>query len=507
MKSKLPRSKSPRFSFRSKTSFIRSVFATLRRLILSIPLHPWTKSLRLSLSWNKNLFFLILLSLLASVLFFYRLNNPHTTFTDELIIAEIADNMAITGNYLEPVYNDNVWLEKPPLYAWLTAPLISLFGNHPWVWRFWSATSAVGTTLTIYLNGLAIFSLPTALIASTLFFTNYFTLAVSQAASLDLITVFISSLAFLLLLKAEKKRKITLFIFAGTMVGLAILGRSFFGLILIPVILLSFFQSPLPGKVRAYSFLCLAMIIIALPWHLYIAVKHPRLFSDSYFLMNSLDRFRTDFVYKNEPLVPSSSQSLLVILASHSCILCLLYYIQNPARRPKEKRKDVQKLTLWLVSFGSILVISNASAPWHYLHLFVPLVLLIGAAIEMMLKSNQLLLRMFTVTLLLTNLSFGLFFFLTKTDSVQIIKTQNTIASLFPGETLYSWGKKYLHHSRFYQPQEISFVDGEKIASLLDEKKQILVFLPRHSEDELTEEIKRDCVLEEKDYRVCWLSY
>jgi len=62
---------------------------------------------------------------------------------DEGLYASIAQEMLTRGDWVIPHINGIPYLEKPPLYFWLTALTFQLFGPSEWATRLWSAVSAL----------------------------------------------------------------------------------------------------------------------------------------------------------------------------------------------------------------------------------------------------------------------------------------------------------------------------------------------------------------------------
>ena len=91
-------------------------------------------------------FLIWLIPVLAfGVLAFWGLGTTQLIDWDEAIYAQVARNIAETGHFLTlQWYKGAPWFEKPPLYMWLTAPLISLLGNTSLAARFWSAVAGTG---------------------------------------------------------------------------------------------------------------------------------------------------------------------------------------------------------------------------------------------------------------------------------------------------------------------------------------------------------------------------
>jgi 4-amino-4-deoxy-L-arabinose transferase-like glycosyltransferase len=64
---------------------------------------------------------LLALVLVAAVLWFGTLGVRKLTAPDEGRYAEIAREMAVSGDWVTPRYNELKYFEKPPLQYWVTA--------------------------------------------------------------------------------------------------------------------------------------------------------------------------------------------------------------------------------------------------------------------------------------------------------------------------------------------------------------------------------------------------
>jgi 4-amino-4-deoxy-L-arabinose transferase-like glycosyltransferase len=100
---------------------------------------------------NYRLITRISFALLAIVYFAPLGKVPVHTTEDECRRAIIPMEMSISGDYLRPTLNGELYLNKPPLYNWIVAASYTLFGEYsPYTLRF-------PVVLSILLNGLLIF--------------------------------------------------------------------------------------------------------------------------------------------------------------------------------------------------------------------------------------------------------------------------------------------------------------------------------------------------------------
>ena len=77
------------------------------------------------------------LLLAFAVIWFAGIEHRALMHPDEGRYAEIAREMALSGDWLTPRLNGLKYLEKPPLQYWMTAAAFEAFGVHGWTARLW----------------------------------------------------------------------------------------------------------------------------------------------------------------------------------------------------------------------------------------------------------------------------------------------------------------------------------------------------------------------------------
>lgn len=90
---------------------------------------------------------------LAVVFFFPFLGRVHLFDWDEINFAESAREMLVTGNYLRVQIDYQPFWEKPPLFIWLQALSMGVFGVNEFAARFPNAIIGIITLLTFYFLG------------------------------------------------------------------------------------------------------------------------------------------------------------------------------------------------------------------------------------------------------------------------------------------------------------------------------------------------------------------
>jgi hypothetical protein len=101
---------------------------------------------------NKKVFPLIIV---ASAIFFFIpfLGSVHLFDWDEINFAESAREMLVTGNFSRVQIDFHPFWEKPPLFFWMQAMSMKIFGINEFAARFPNAMIGILTLLTLYLIG------------------------------------------------------------------------------------------------------------------------------------------------------------------------------------------------------------------------------------------------------------------------------------------------------------------------------------------------------------------
>jgi 4-amino-4-deoxy-L-arabinose transferase-like glycosyltransferase len=102
---------------------------------------------------NKKIENPVVVVLLAIIFFVPYLGSTHLFDWDEINFAESAREMILTGNYLRVQVDFQPFWEKPPLFIWLQALSMHVFGINEFAARFPNAVMGVVTLLTFFYIG------------------------------------------------------------------------------------------------------------------------------------------------------------------------------------------------------------------------------------------------------------------------------------------------------------------------------------------------------------------
>jgi len=322
---------------------------------------------------------------------------------DEGLYAEIAREMVTRGEGVIPHVNGLPYLEKPPLYFWLTASTFRLFGPSEWATRLWSAISALGTVLLTWRIGRRLYGAQAGLLAGVVVATVVGNALYVRRASTDQLFVFCLTLAMYGFLRdaerPDRGRARFLFVYAGAALG--VLAKGFIGLVF-PVLIISLGLLGV-GRFGAHPAISLGwrqlnlarglavFAAIAVPWHALVAWRSPMLFN-FYIVDNHLLRFLNARRYVEDD-VPSSTLAFLVA----SFLWAFPWSVFALARRGSDSSRRAQDLpppepdssryarwrpviVIWLVAIVGLFAASRFKHEYYALPAFPALAVLVGAA-------------------------------------------------------------------------------------------------------------------------------
>lgn len=250
------------------------------------------------MSPNRERLWLALLLLGTALLSFWSLGSLPLVDVDEPVYGQVGKEMASAGlvGWLTPHYGGLPWFDKPPLFYWLTALSMRLFGVSEFAARFPSALLAVALVAVTY--ALARRAYPqtprAALWAGFALATSvqFFLLARAAVTDMTLALTLTSALpALYAWTLTGRGRWIAL---AGVMTGLAALTKGPVALVLIGVQTIAYLcltrqtKRLLSPALWGGFALCL---VVALPWFLAMIHLHGKLFIAGFLEANNVTRY------------------------------------------------------------------------------------------------------------------------------------------------------------------------------------------------------------------------
>ena len=473
--------------------------------------------------------------LLAVSLVLVRINSKTVGFTDELLFEQAGYSMAYGQHWLIPEFDNRPWLEKPPLYFWITGltfrltdlvrPDLNLQNidanldqlgryNYPWIRR-------VGTLLGIVLlvwfgvsfmravfkhNGLA-------LLAGLMLLANPSVTFNLSTGSLDMLYIGLATAGLYYYWKAVTHHQTKDFWLAGSLIALGIMARSLFALT--PVAVIGLTQLIYRPKLKRSDWLglLLPVAVIVLPWHIYVATVYPQQFWDIYLGFNLFGH-----ALEVPPGYQSSTPWFYVkkLISWNLWIYLFLAWLViwqwkgrknslNPFARAS--RTGVWMLFWWFAIPFVVLTVSQTRHLWYGIQFMVPLVLLIAPAIYQLYQQSHTrsgqppflasLSEMLYLTIILT---FPTVLML-KNTNVAPVDALLTARQKLPADVpLHQVELHLLPNSPMFRPHPIKTLSWDELKTAAESTSPFWLYLQQAQKDQATQQLPH--LIKIKDYTV-----
>jgi 4-amino-4-deoxy-L-arabinose transferase-like glycosyltransferase len=334
--------------------------------------------------WGRDL---VWLALALSLLFGAVLGVRALWGPDEGRYVEIAREMAASGDYVTPRLNGVKYFEKPPLFYWLEAGAIHLFGLREWAMRLVPALSALLGCLAVYAAGRRLFGRRAGLLAAAVLATSPLYYFLGNAVTLDMTVsalLTVALLAFLVALEEPEGRLRRNLLWSFYLaLALATLTKGLIGIVIPGMILVVWMvlvgEWDLLRRMRLVSGTAL-FLLVAAPWHVLVARANPE-FLWFYFVHEHVLRYLTRIHDRYEPpwyFVPI----LLGGLIPWTVFLVPALRAALPTswrdRRDRRQWKVELFLILWAVLIFGFFSLSDSKLIPYILPVVPPLALLLG---------------------------------------------------------------------------------------------------------------------------------
>ena len=346
---------------------------------------PLSLEFRMTLDFFNRRPFWVLLTLLMAVVWFGNLDYRKLVRPDEGRYAEIAREMAASGNWVTPRLNGIKYFEKPALQYWVTAGAYRLFGEHHWTARLWSAlTGFIGIFFTAFaarrLFGREAGLLAAAVLGSSLLYT-----LIGHMNSLDMGMTFFMGLALMSFLLAQQdsasaRANRRWMHVAWSALGFAVLSKGLMGIVLPGAVLVLYTlierDFALWKKLHLFSGTLLFLAISA-PWFIAVSVANPEFFH-FFFIHEHFERFLTKTHGRYEPwwwFIPVLAAGILPWLVTLADSLARAWKAQPAVT---ERFRPKRFLLIWAVFIFVFFSLSGSKLASYILPIFPALALLIG---------------------------------------------------------------------------------------------------------------------------------
>lgn len=221
----------------------------------------------------------------AMFLYFWGLGSYPLLDPDEGRYAEIPREMLESGDFITPRLNYVKYFEKPPLFYWLTAGSMALFGQKEWAVRLVPAVAGFLTLLLIMGFGKRIFDGRTGVMAAWIYLTSVIPAALARLPIIDgvfSLTLTATWGTWYLGYKAQTKvsRRVW-YCTSWACLGLAVMTKGIAAIALTCLIVVGFIICRRDWR-ALFSFVwipgLLIFAVIVVPWHWAVSSENPGFF-------------------------------------------------------------------------------------------------------------------------------------------------------------------------------------------------------------------------------------
>ncbi|MDH4234229.1 MAG: glycosyltransferase family 39 protein [Gallionella sp.] len=336
----------------------------------------------------------------VALIWFANLEYRYLIKPDEGRYAEIAREMAASGDWVTPHLNDLKYFEKPPLQYWATATAYTLFGEHQWTARLWTALTGFAGLLLVWFAGLRLFGSEAAGYAAIMLGSSLLYVAMGHFNTLDMGVTFFITLGILALLLAQtqadikKRRNWMLLAWAG--MGLAVLSKGLMGLILPGAALFIYcmVQRDFGVLKRMHWMPGLVVFFLATaPWFYLVMKANPEFFQ-FFFIHEHFERFTTKEHGRYQPwhyFIPILLAGMLPWTLLMLDVLWKAVFGKHPGgTKPGSTKMERDSkladnsfnaerfLLIWAVFIYVFFSLSGSKLPSYLLPMFPALALLMG---------------------------------------------------------------------------------------------------------------------------------
>lgn len=332
---------------------------------------------------NKTWLYLLLIVLSGCLFFFPFLGRVHLFDWDEINFAESAREMIVTGNYHLVQINFQPFWEKPPLFFWLQAGAMHLFGINEFAARFPNALFGVITLVTFFLIGKKLRSARFGWLWALAYLGSFLPHLYFKSGIIDPVFNYFIFMGIYLMYRdiaGEKwKRQFVYTSLSGIFIGLAVLTKGPVGLLVFGLVYLIYFifkkfkGFPSVGKVISFI---VFFLITCLLWF------GPEIVKNGFWFLNKFIAYQIELFL--EPVAshgePWYYHFVVIFLGCFPISIIAL-----PAFFSKSDNRGSRYILLMKILFWAVLILFSLTSTKivHYTSLtYMPLAFLAALYLE-----------------------------------------------------------------------------------------------------------------------------
>jgi 4-amino-4-deoxy-L-arabinose transferase-like glycosyltransferase len=224
---------------------------------------------------------------------------------DEPRYARIAQEMHDQGRWITPTLEGKPWLEKPPLYYWISIPLVSHITSPETAARAGPAVCALISALVVFRLGSLLWTRLAGLLGSLILLTSLGFAGYGRSASTDMpFTCCLTVALAILAAAAERAIGRRNVLWAYVFLGLAVLAKGPAAFLLAAGIMFLFWflddRRIVSGRWHVLAGFAVAAVV-SVPWFWLAFRQNGYAFIATFFINHNLARFVTDIHHHSQP--------------------------------------------------------------------------------------------------------------------------------------------------------------------------------------------------------------
>ncbi len=330
--------------------------------------------------WDK--FALFLIFSFVSILYL-RLGRDYLFNWDEGIYAQLGVEALKFHHWLTPTWNGQIWLEKPPGIAWLTALGMKFWGINEFGARFFMPLVAGITLYFTYLIGKKLKDHYLGILASLLLANLDLFLSRSRAVNTDgALLAGITATVYLIMVNAAPWLVAFAIAFSVFFKGLA----GFLSLVIVLPLLIK--------KPKKYLFLLTSYLsLFTIPWHFYQLIIHKSAFITPYFKEQVLRRATVPIEFHLESrwyyfhyLYQNLGIGWLFLLFLGIILIIFKIISQKSSRNLNPETRNLITIIWWFFFPLALFTLAKTRLFWYILPIYPAIALIIAYFLEFLAK-------------------------------------------------------------------------------------------------------------------------
>jgi len=238
-------------------------------------------------------------AILAAILYLPGLGRPALWEPDEGRYAEIAREMVVSGDYVTPRDNFELYFEKPPLVYWAEAAAIKIFGVNEFAVRLPAALFSIGQVVITAALAEAMLGTTAGLLAALALALSPLFFSLARFATLDPALAFFLTAALAAFYAASREDTFAtrsarkLMLTSSAMLALGTLAKGPVALLLgVAIVFIWFASERRIAEIRRIPLIWCALIYftIVAPWFVVMELRNPG-FLNFFFIHEHLQRY------------------------------------------------------------------------------------------------------------------------------------------------------------------------------------------------------------------------